>query len=183
MGFGKILREALLKSIQIFWLTSKRLTYTRIYLMLFSQLLQEKDDATIQNILTEDQNLQMLQEIPFRRNLYKITQWNQPCCGEAIFAEVLFLKAKELKYSLSYRSLWRYKRWLVKNFWELVSHQVYTFPSNILKWNCWKRKRWIWWSEISKKNSYPIPQKQAHGLGHKWILDICHFSNFNSSRL
>ena len=42
--------------------------------MLFSQLLQEKDDTTIQNILTDDQNLQMLQEIPFRQNPYKITQ-------------------------------------------------------------------------------------------------------------
>ena len=42
--------------------------------MLYSQLLQEKDDATIQNILTEDQNLQMLQEIGFRGNPYKITQ-------------------------------------------------------------------------------------------------------------
>ena len=30
--------------------------------MWFSQLLQEKDDTTIQNIFTEDQNLQMLQK-------------------------------------------------------------------------------------------------------------------------
>ena len=31
--------------------------------MWFSQLLQEKDDTTIQNIFTEDQNLQMLQKL------------------------------------------------------------------------------------------------------------------------
>ena len=30
--------------------------------MWFSQLLQEKDDTTIQNIFIEDQNLQMLQK-------------------------------------------------------------------------------------------------------------------------
>ena len=30
--------------------------------MWFSQPLQEKDDTTIQNIFTEDQNLQMLQK-------------------------------------------------------------------------------------------------------------------------
>ena len=42
--------------------------------MWYSQPLQEQDDTTIQNILTEDQNLQMLQEIEFRGNPYKITQ-------------------------------------------------------------------------------------------------------------
>ena len=31
--------------------------------MWFSQLLQEKDDTTIQSIFTEDQNLQMLQKL------------------------------------------------------------------------------------------------------------------------
>ena len=34
--------------------------------MWFSQLLQEKDDTTIQNIFTEDQNLQMLQKLDLK---------------------------------------------------------------------------------------------------------------------
>ena len=42
--------------------------------MWFSQLLQENDDAALQNILTQDENLQMLQEIGFIGNPYKISK-------------------------------------------------------------------------------------------------------------
>ena len=42
--------------------------------MRFSQLLQEKDDIALQNIFTEDETLQMLQETGFRANPYRITQ-------------------------------------------------------------------------------------------------------------
>ena len=47
--------------------------YQNLFKVIFTAI-QEKDEATIQNILTEDQNLQMLQEIGFRGNPYKITQ-------------------------------------------------------------------------------------------------------------
>ena len=42
--------------------------------MWFSQLLQENDDTALQNILTQDENLQMLQEIGFIGNQYKINR-------------------------------------------------------------------------------------------------------------
>ena len=79
MCFGKILREPLLKLIHMHILTGflefiKKLTYTKAYLMWFSQLLQEKDDIALQNIFTEDETLQMLQETGFRANPYRITQ-------------------------------------------------------------------------------------------------------------
>ena len=42
--------------------------------MWFSRLLRENDDTALQNILTEDENPQIVQEIGFRANPYKITQ-------------------------------------------------------------------------------------------------------------
>ena len=139
MSFGKILIEPLLKSINIFWLASlklcKRLTYTRIYLMWFSQLLQEKDETTIQNILTDDQNLQMLQETGFRGNPYKITQSMKPTLVVVwqLLLQFHSWKQKNLNIPTSYCSLWRYKRWLVRNFWELVACELVTFQSKIVK--------------------------------------------------
>ena len=49
-------------------------TYTKICLIWFSQLLQENNDTALQNILSQDENLQMLEEIGFRGNPHEITQ-------------------------------------------------------------------------------------------------------------
>ena len=42
--------------------------------MWFSHLLQENDDATVKSMFNHDENPQMLQEIEFRGNPYKIIQ-------------------------------------------------------------------------------------------------------------
>ena len=138
MGFGKILREPVLKSIHIFWLASlnlwKRLTYTRIYLKWFSQLYKKKMRQLSKTYWPRTRIFKCYKKSDLEEIHIKLhNQWNQPCCGESIFVKVLFLKAEELKYFLSYRSLLRYKRWLVRNFWEFVACQLVTFQSEIVE--------------------------------------------------
>ena len=159
MGFGKILREPLLKLIPIFCLASlnlwKRLTYTRIYLMWFSQLLQEKDDTTIQIILSECQNLQMLQEIGFRGNPYKITQSMKSTVLQ--WGKVLFLKAEELKFIVCCGNIkgdW-WKIW--GNCWlARFTHFPVIFQNKIVE----REKREFDDHRFWKK-SYPIPPQTS----------------------